>query len=116
MNGQVVEAGSYSELMRNNGPFGRLLLEFGGADEQNKEESDATEEEAVEEASKQDITKQDIIRLTKKHMGKAAGTGKLEVGCNRLLTEYPGAYKSRAASWSRKHGRLAQWAERVSRA
>jgi len=65
--------------MRNNGPFGRLVSDFGGAEEDNKEEGNAVEEEAVETFGKTSITKQDIVRLTKKHMGKAAGTGKLEV-------------------------------------
>ena len=83
-NGQIVETGSFHQLMKNNGPFSRLLSEFGGAKEEGKEQSDALEEAAVEESAvtspiEKVITKKDIVRLTKKHMGKAAGTGKLEV-------------------------------------
>ena len=64
--------------MRNDGPFTRLLSEFGGSAEETKAERDAAEEEAIE-APTSNLSRKDIIRLTRKHMGKAAGTGKLEV-------------------------------------
>ena len=65
--------------MRHSGPFSRLVSEFGGAAEEKKEISDEREEKVLNPIVKENITKKDIIRLTKKHMGKAAGTGKLEV-------------------------------------
>jgi CO dehydrogenase/acetyl-CoA synthase beta subunit len=61
--------------MRNSGPFSRLVSEFGGATEEKREEEEAEEEEAIETAPIDDK----VSRLSRKHMGKAAGTGKLEV-------------------------------------
>ncbi len=65
--------------MSNNGLFSRLLSEFGGVGEEEKEKNDAKEEAAIDSEPKTVITKRDIVRLHKKNMGKAAGTGKLEV-------------------------------------
>jgi ATP-binding cassette subfamily C (CFTR/MRP) protein 1 len=80
-NGRIVEEGSYAELIKNDGPFGHLIAEFGGQGEKNKEDRDAAEEGAIEqEKEKGNVdTKKAIVRLTRKNMGKAAGTGKLEV-------------------------------------
>ena len=86
MHGQIAEEGTYSDLMRNHGPFCRLLSEFGGVEKEEKKETEAAQEAAIDAICKQDRTQRDIIRLTKKHMGKAAGTGKLEVHINLLPT------------------------------
>jgi hypothetical protein len=61
------------------GPFSQLLLEFG---------SDAEADESVQKP--EDITSMEqestsVSRLSRKHVGKAAGTGKLEVSDDPLL-------------------------------
>jgi ATP-binding cassette subfamily C (CFTR/MRP) protein 1 len=82
--GRIVEEGAYAELIRNDGPFGRLIAEIGGQEEK-KEAKDVVEEEAIEDAEVQERhkgkvdTRNAIVRLSRKNMGKAAGTGKLEV-------------------------------------
>lgn len=63
--------------MKNEGPFAKLVDEFGGAAMSREAEAAAEEENAIEEPSQIESDKRD--RLTKKLMGKAAGTGKLEV-------------------------------------
>lgn len=75
--GRIIEEGTYRELMRTGGAFSHLVSEFGGAAGEKKEEQDAEEEEAIEPVPTKHAD--EIIRLTKKHMGRAAGTGKLEV-------------------------------------
>lgn len=46
-NGAVVEDGTYDDLVVNQGPFSRLMKEFGGAAEEEEEEKEA-EAEAIE--------------------------------------------------------------------
>ena len=46
-NGTVVEDGTYDDLVVNQGPFSRLMKEFGGAAEEEEEEKEA-EAEAIE--------------------------------------------------------------------
>lgn len=47
-NGVVVEDGTYDELVVNQGPFSRLMKEFGGAAEEEDEEEKEAEAEAIE--------------------------------------------------------------------
>lgn len=70
--------------MTSNGAFKHLMDEFGGSGAEKEEEEAAEEEEAIEDVTADEsakIAEQRIAKITKKHMGKAAGTGKLEVGC-----------------------------------
>lgn len=79
--GRVVEEGTYTQLMSCNGAFRALMDDFGGAKEQ-QDESDAENEEAAVEEIK---TETPAPTFTKKRLGKAAGTGKLEVGLDSLF-------------------------------
>jgi hypothetical protein len=63
--------------MSQNGAFSRLLSEFGSASQQKA--SDVSEKTAIVAHQKADDRKV-VARLTKKDVGTAAGTGKLEVG------------------------------------
>lgn len=47
-NGTVVEDGTYDDLVVNQGPFSRLMKEFGGAAEEEEEEEKEAEAEAIE--------------------------------------------------------------------
>jgi ABC-type multidrug transport system ATPase subunit len=51
VDGHIAEDGTYDELVVNQGPFSRLMKEFGGAEEEKKEEQDETELEAIEDAA-----------------------------------------------------------------
>ncbi|KAK4689734.1 hypothetical protein P7C73_g391, partial [Tremellales sp. Uapishka_1] len=82
LQGHIVESGAYADLLKNKGPFSRLVAEFGGS-AQEKEEHDAEEEDAIEAIGATAVKAPQTVRLTKKLMGKAAGTGKLE---GRLMT------------------------------
>ena len=56
------------------GPFSQLLLEFGS--------TDGTMQKGVEVAPEPASSEQEtttVSRLSRKHVGRAAGTGKLEV-------------------------------------
>lgn len=75
--GQVVEEGTYSDLVSSHGPFSRMVAEFGGEQEEMHEAKDAAEEEAIEAVSQEKLEDVKVV-LTRKLMGKAAGTGKLE--------------------------------------
>lgn len=82
-NGRIIEEGTYDELIRMEGPFSRLMKEFGGkgtaaekqpagqtlldGDTRAQEERDLAVQEAGKGASK-----------VSRAVGKAAGTGKLE--------------------------------------
>ncbi|BEI87985.1 uncharacterized protein CcaverHIS019_0107030 [Cutaneotrichosporon cavernicola] len=79
--GHVVEEGTYDALLASEGPFRRLVKEFGGTDA--KQEEDGREEGAIEEAPVD--TADAEAKAHEKFMGctKAAGTGKLE---GRLMT------------------------------
>jgi len=82
--GQIAEQGTYAELMNFKGPFSQLLLEFGGS----AEPADGTVQRAVEVVSTLASSEQDITtmsRLSRKHVGRAAGTGKLEVSDDFFL-------------------------------
>ena len=61
------------------GPFSQLLLEFGS--------TDGTMQKGVEVATESASSEQEtttVSRLSRKHVGRAAGTGKLEVNGNFL--------------------------------
>lgn len=61
------------------GPFSQLLLEFGS--------TDGTMQKGVEVAPETASNEQEtttVSRLSRKHVGRAAGTGKLEVSGNCL--------------------------------
>jgi hypothetical protein len=76
-NGQIAEHGTFEELMRLRGPFSRLLLEFGsesgrtGEDKELIEDADASLDNQREKAL--------LSLISGKDVGKAAGSGKLEV-------------------------------------
>lgn len=90
--------------MASGGAFKRLMDEFGGSTAAKEEGEAADEEDAIEEITlsgeKAKTNEQKLAKLTRKQMGKAAGTGKLEVGAQASeLT-------ARDASWSRKCAKL----------
>ena len=83
-NGQIAEQGTYLDLMSKDGPFARLMKEFGG-------DQDGKEEEAIEEGIQDADAKAQAKRdeaaevdggkgrfLASKAIGNAAGTGKIE--------------------------------------
>lgn len=76
-NGRVVEEGTYLSLMASQGPFSRMIADFGGSAEEKHEVQDAKEEEVIEQIPKTGVEDLKVL-LTRKRMGKAAGTGKLE--------------------------------------
>lgn len=53
--GQILEQGTYAELMSNKGAFCELLEEFGGQSEEKREVDEEKEEAAVEEEVQKDI-------------------------------------------------------------
>jgi hypothetical protein len=73
-NGHIAEEGTYEDLIQRNGPFQRLIAEFGGQKEEQKEEDEAEEEGAIEQKGATPA----LSKLSRKVMGRAAGTGKLE--------------------------------------
>jgi hypothetical protein len=73
-NGHIAEEGTYEDLIQRNGPFQRLIAEFGGQKEEQKEEDEAEEEGAIEQKGATPA----FSKLSRKVMGRAAGTGKLE--------------------------------------
>jgi ATP-binding cassette subfamily C (CFTR/MRP) protein 1 len=72
--GKFVEQGTYNELMRANGAFKKLVQEYGGQREEQWEEDEIEAEKALEVVTKPAVN----LKITKKMMGSAAGTGKLE--------------------------------------
>lgn len=106
--GRIVEKGTYADLIASGGPFYRLVTEFGGAAEEKKEEQDDKEEEAIEAKP----ATNDIKQLSRKHMGKAAGTGKLEVWRDRSLTK--DTLTLRVVSWFLRCARPDRSAREVS--
>lgn len=64
--------------MRIGGAFSRLLTEFGGVTEILREKQEVEEEDAIEAVAKEEVQDETLVRLNRKHMGKAAGTGRLE--------------------------------------
>ena len=75
--GHIAEQGTYSEMMASDGAFAHLIADFGGAQEDQREEGDAREENAIEQLDRV-VDDKKLVRLSRKAMGKAAGTGKLE--------------------------------------
>lgn len=78
MHGRIAEEGSYADLVRHNGPFSRLMIDFGGADKAEGEEKSGVEEEAIENPTNEKPSDVRTNKLTRKHVGKAAGVGRLE--------------------------------------
>jgi ATP-binding cassette subfamily C (CFTR/MRP) protein 1 len=72
--GAVVEAGTYTELIRADGEFARLDREFGGAQEAKEDKED--EEEAVSGDKQLHVAVDEEKSKAKEREG--AGTGKLE--------------------------------------
>lgn len=85
-NGHVVEEGSYDTLMTSGAAFQKLMDEFGGQHAMKEEQEIEEEEDAIEDTEgpnalkRQQTNEAKIEKLTRAQMGKAAGTGKLEVG------------------------------------
>ncbi|KAK8861276.1 hypothetical protein IAR55_002095 [Kwoniella newhampshirensis] len=67
--GRIVEQGTYADLVRAEGSVAKLFDDFGGVSPEH------LEEESVGQLKAQEA---DVERLSRKIMGKAAGTGKLE--------------------------------------
>ncbi|KAL1410098.1 hypothetical protein Q8F55_004101 [Vanrija albida] len=81
--GRIVEQGTFENLLSSGGAFKRLMDEFGGQQEAKQEEEAAEEEEAIadiplESPVDEKTTTERVAKLTRKLVGKAAGTGKLE--------------------------------------
>jgi len=82
--GQIAEQGTYIDLMSKDGPFARLLKEFGGEQDGKQE---GTVDEEIQDADTKAQAKRDEAAetdggkrrfLASKAIGKAAGTGKVE--------------------------------------
>jgi ABC-type multidrug transport system fused ATPase/permease subunit len=84
--GKVVEEGTYGELLERKGPFSNLMLEYGGANESQREEQEGLEEAALEGESSHQAEAKDLkIEAVDKSAAKmAAGTGRLE---GRLIAQ-----------------------------
>ncbi|KAH9929982.1 P-loop containing nucleoside triphosphate hydrolase protein [Fomitopsis serialis] len=77
LNGRVEEQGTYSELVKNEKEFSRLIKEFGGTS--TKEEEEDIEEQAIEAPRGKPVTTVDETKLREESAKRAAaGTGKLE--------------------------------------
>ncbi|TCD60600.1 hypothetical protein EIP91_009818 [Steccherinum ochraceum] len=81
-NGRIADQGSYVDLINKQGEFARLIQEFGGRAEEEREERDEVEEGAIEEEG---VMKGESAKVLKEAMKKAedavksgSGTGKLE--------------------------------------
>lgn len=68
-NGRIAERGTYSELKRGDGPFSRLIAEFGAEDEHEAE--DEKEEAAIEDAKGLSSAAPDRSKLTGAGVGQA---------------------------------------------
>ena len=83
-NGQIAEQGTYIDLMSKDGPFARLMKEFGG-EQDGKEESaieqDIQDADAKAQAKRDELAEVDNGKgrfFASKAIGNAAGTGKIE--------------------------------------
>ncbi|WVQ94366.1 hypothetical protein IAU59_001445 [Kwoniella sp. CBS 9459] len=78
-NGEIVGRGTFNELSRGNGSVQRLLAEYGGSAGDPADDSDADTALPLEEVNKpKEVLQSKIAKLTKDHIKRAAGTGKLE--------------------------------------
>jgi ATP-binding cassette subfamily C (CFTR/MRP) protein 1 len=83
-NGQIAEQGTYVELMSKDGPFARLMKEFGGDQDRDDEgtvENEIQDTDAKAQAKRDEAAEADGGKgrfLASKAVGKAAGTGKIE--------------------------------------
>lgn len=64
--------------MTGQGPFQRLISDFGGEKEEKKEDDEAAEEIAIETADEKRGAKPLDVKLSRKMMGRAAGRGTVE--------------------------------------
>ena len=77
-NGQIAEHGTFEELMCLRGPFSRLLLEFGSESGRTGEQADLIDDDdgiPIDSQREQAL----LSLISGKDVGKAAGSGKLEV-------------------------------------
>lgn len=63
MDGHIAEDGTYDELIVNDGPFSRLMKEFGGAEEETKEEEQEQELEAIEATGDKKVAREKLTRM-----------------------------------------------------
>jgi len=75
--GQIAEHGTFDELMSLRGPFSRLLLEFGSNSGGPGEKADLIDDDNIPLDSQRE--KALLSLISGKDVGKAAGSGKLEV-------------------------------------
>ena len=97
VDGHIAEDGTYDELVVNQGPFSRLMKEFGGAEEEKKEEEEETELEAIEHAGDEKKGREKLTRMmsvqevvdekeeTKEETEEAQDARKVEVRRTRQL-------------------------------
>jgi hypothetical protein len=75
--GQIAEHGTFGELMRLRGPFSRLLMEFGSESGRTDKQADSIDEDDIPLDNQRE--KALLSLISGKDVGKAAGSGKLEV-------------------------------------
>lgn len=112
-NGQIVEEGTFADLMAHGDKFQQLVGEFGGGGSTSDEEEDAgptlkgKEIEEVDLGEDFDLTAnlplEGSQKLHSAGMGKAAGTGGAEVCPKCLISDH------RGVSSSRRNARRVQW-------
>lgn len=76
-NGQIAEHGTFDELMGLRGPFSRLVQEFGSDSGRTADQTDLIEDADVSLDNQRE--KALLSLISQKDVGKAAGSGKLEV-------------------------------------
>ena len=78
-NGRIAEQGPYDELLRDDGPFAKLVRDFGGErDNEGKTSEKRLDAEAHLQAERDAAADGKGRFMASKAIGKAAGTGKLE--------------------------------------
>jgi len=76
-NGQIAEHGTFDELMGLRGPFSRLVQEFGSDSGRTADQIDLIKDVDVPLDNQRE--KALLSLISQKDVGKAAGSGKLEV-------------------------------------
>jgi ATP-binding cassette subfamily C (CFTR/MRP) protein 1 len=84
-NGQIAEHGTFDELMSLRGPFSRLLQEFGSESSRTDEQGELIEDADVTLDTQRE--KALLSLISEKDVGKAAGSGKLEVRAVSVLAD-----------------------------
>ena len=77
--GKIVEQGTYDELVTRGGAFARLIEEYGGKEEEKKEEQDIGEEDAIEETEEKQEKEpqakpQALMQVEERAVGSVAWT------------------------------------------